>query len=162
MTTPFANILHRETIRRLTTDRAFVRGQVYFEQGRIRDLTHKDGTVRASVRGSSEYVVQLWAHDESLAYSCSCPQGQDKAFCKHAVALGLAWLARSQPNAPEAESVALRLVTKDVSAPSREPELRGALDRMTRSAIVELVCELAKSDPKVIERVLAAAPPRKK
>jgi uncharacterized Zn finger protein len=141
--TPFANILHHETIRRLSTDRSFERGQAYFEEGRIRGLIFHKGSIRASVKGASDYAVRIWVHDESLAYSCSCPQGQDKAFCKHAVALGLAWLAKGSRPSPRP----LRRAGDPV---------RRALEDLDRDALVELLCELAADDDRVRRRILGA------
>lgn len=88
------NILHRETIRRLSSDGSFDRGRRYFEEQRVAALVKKESSVAARVRGTTEYDVRIWTHDGSLAFSCSCPHGQEKAFCKHAVATSLAWLER--------------------------------------------------------------------
>jgi uncharacterized Zn finger protein len=90
---PFANILHQEVIRQLAGSASFERGQRYFEERRVVALARREGTLTANVRGADTYRVQIWVHHDALAYSCSCPQGQDKAFCKHAVATALAWLA---------------------------------------------------------------------
>jgi uncharacterized Zn finger protein len=89
---PIANILHQETIRRLSGDGAFERGKAYFLEGRVVDIQRKEGTVLAKVRGTETYDVRIWMKDDSLAYACVCPQGQEQAFCKHAVALALAFL----------------------------------------------------------------------
>lgn len=92
MAVPIANILHQETIRRLSGDGAFERGKAYFLDGRVVDIQRKEGTVFAKVRGTETYDVRIWMKDESLAYACVCPQGQEQAFCKHAVAVALAFL----------------------------------------------------------------------
>lgn len=92
MAVPIANILHQETIRRLSGDGAFERGKAYFLDGRVVDIQRKEGTVLAKVRGTETYDVRIWMKDESLAYACVCPQGQEQAFCKHAVAVALAFL----------------------------------------------------------------------
>lgn len=92
MALPIANILHQETIRRLSGDGAFERGKAYFQGGRVVDIQRKEGTVFAKVRGTETYDVRIWMKDESLAYACVCPQGQEQAFCKHAVAVALAFL----------------------------------------------------------------------
>lgn len=89
---PIANILHQETIRKLSTDRAFERGKTYFNEGRVVDVTRRDGSVHARVQGTEPYAVRIWIKDDSLAYACECPQGQDRAFCKHAVAVALSFV----------------------------------------------------------------------
>lgn len=138
MPNPSANILHRDVIRRLSSDRAYERGVAYFEEGRIRELTRQEGAIRASVKGASEYLVRIRVHQESLAYHCSCPQGQDRAFCKHAVALGLAWVARA---AAPADSVG-------------RASVRRALEGLTRPALLALLCGLADEDDRIRERIL--------
>src|SRR5688500_5539759 len=95
VSSPFANILHREAIRRLVDDRTFERGVDYHAQGRVSALARHEAALSARVRGTSEYRVRLWVKEEGLAYSCSCPMGADGAFCKHGVAVGLAWLAQA-------------------------------------------------------------------
>lgn len=89
---PIANILHQDTIRRLSTDGAFERGRAYFNEGRVVELARKDGSVVAKVKGSEAYAVRIWMHEDSLAYACSCPMGQERWFCKHAVAVALAFV----------------------------------------------------------------------
>ena len=89
---PIANILHQDTIRRLSTDGAFERGRAYFTEGRVVELSRKDGSVVAKVKGSEAYAVRIWMHEDSLAYACSCPMGQERWFCKHAVAVALAFV----------------------------------------------------------------------
>lgn len=89
---PIANILHQDTIRRLSTDGAFERGKAYFQEGRVVELARKDGSVVAKVKGTESYAVRIWMHEDSLAYSCSCPMGQERWFCKHAVAVALAFV----------------------------------------------------------------------
>lgn len=89
---PIANILHQDTIRRLSTDGAFERGKAYFQEGRVVELARKDGSVVAKVKGTESYEVRIWMHEDSLAYACSCPMGQERWFCKHAVAVALAFV----------------------------------------------------------------------
>ncbi len=93
MAPPIANILHQDTIRRLSGDGAFDRGRRYAAQGRVSDVARRDGAVTAKVRGSSEaYDVRIWIHEGSLAYACNCDQGKEQAFCKHAVAVSLSFV----------------------------------------------------------------------
>lgn len=144
---PFANILHRDAIKRLATDRSYERGVAYFEQGRIRGLTRHEASIRASVRGSMDYVVQIWVREEGLAYRCTCPQGEDKAFCKHAVALGLAWLAHA--------ATSTRVAT--LSGDHAEAAIERALDRLPRKVLVDVLRDLAREDEAVRARLIRLA-----
>jgi uncharacterized Zn finger protein len=80
-------------IRSLAGDLWFDRGEAYFEQGRVRDLKEHQGKVTATVAGTHEYNVRLWIHRGEIASSCTCPLGDDEQFCKHCVAVALAWIA---------------------------------------------------------------------
>lgn len=162
---PIANILHHETIQRLSGDGAFARGKKYFLEGRVEELTRRDGAVHAKVRGTESYAVRIWMRDESLAYSCSCPQGQEQAFCKHAVAVALASTGVPSPSDTKealGDSKAELSPTPPPSVPASRPRLLSdapqALDsarpRPTRS-LVETLRALSHEELVVI--VLEAA-----
>lgn len=123
MQTPIANILHQETIRRLSGDGAFERGRAYFQEGRVVDMQRRDASVIAKVRGAKEsYDVRLWMKDESLAYACSCPQGQEQAFCKHAVAVALSFVGKLPEREPSPKPPSVRLADPlPTSLPSAPP-----------------------------------------
>jgi uncharacterized Zn finger protein len=133
---PIANILHQDTIRRLAGDRTFERGQAYYQDGRVVELARSGPALGAKVRGERTYEVRLWVKDDNLAYHCTCPLGQEQTFCKHAVAVSLAWLGK-----PEA-----RLGAGDPVA--------AALDSIPRTGLVELLSEEAATNPRLRERIL--------
>ena len=91
-----ANVLNRDALLELAGERAFERGMDYFAEGRVVGLKEEKGTTTARVRGTSYYRVKLWAEDGEVAFDCNCPVGQDDVFCKHGVAVGLAWLEQRQ------------------------------------------------------------------
>lgn len=95
-----ANILHKDVVARLAGEQAFRRGQAYFREGRVIGLRRRDTSLAATVKGAEPYSVKLWVGADALAFSCSCPQGQESVFCKHAVAVALAWIERAAPRAP--------------------------------------------------------------
>lgn len=59
----------------------------------MRSLRRDGDMIVAQVKGTRAYRVRLWSEAGELAYSCTCPLGEDGEFCKHCVAAGLAWLA---------------------------------------------------------------------
>ena len=73
-------------------ERFFARGEKYFDQGRVHELTEYRGQVTAKVAGTEDYRVKLWAERDEIGHSCSCPVGDDGEFCKHCVAVALAWI----------------------------------------------------------------------
>ena len=183
MAVPIANILHQETIRRLSGDGAFERGKAYFQDGRVVDIQRKEGTVFAKVRGTETYDVRIWMKDESLAYACVCPQGQEQAFCKHAVAVALAFLgglpaadspkmdpmkadaandAKESPKPPVARAKPIekppevRSPTPPASpaAKSVTPSLADMLRALTHEDLVVICLEAALDDPAFRERLV--------
>jgi superfamily II DNA or RNA helicase len=79
---------------------AFARGDAYWRQGRVVEMKVDDDTLDGVVEGSERYHVRMAAGPRGgITASCTCPVGAP--MCKHAVALGLAFLAGSpQPAAP--------------------------------------------------------------
>jgi len=72
---------------------AFQRGEAYFSEGAVGHLIFDDDAITARVQGTATYRVELSDDDDELAYDCTCPRAADGYFCKHCVAVGLAWLA---------------------------------------------------------------------
>lgn len=74
---------------------AFRRGEEYFSVGAVRRLRATGDKVTAKVEGTRTYQVELRSDDGDLIYDCTCPRTADGYFCKHCVAIGLAWLAEN-------------------------------------------------------------------
>ena len=92
---PLAHILHPDVVQELADGASFQRGTQYFESRRVADLRRDGQSLKAMVRGTLDYQVRLWAKDDTLAYSCDCPHFKENgSFCKHCVAVALAWLSR--------------------------------------------------------------------
>jgi uncharacterized Zn finger protein len=72
-------------------DRTFVRGREYADEGRVADLAEDGAVITGIVEGTRDYGAALAAGPDGLAGTCDCPMGETGAFCKHLVALGLAW-----------------------------------------------------------------------
>lgn len=92
----FSSMMTPERLRRMAGARYFDRGEAYFGAGAVRSLRAYEGGVKAVVQGTRRYRVHLWAEDGELGYACSCPIGHEGDFCKHCVAVGLAWQANGQ------------------------------------------------------------------
>ena len=54
------SILTRKLLQRLAGHRSFERGEVYSDDGAVRSLRRQGGRIRAVVRGTHDYHVQLW------------------------------------------------------------------------------------------------------
>ena len=130
----------RELLLRLAGPKAFVRGEAYLADGRVRSL-HEDGPVLAGVvEGSEVYRVEVRRGDSGrsqLIAACTCPHGAGGLFCKHAVAVALAGLQeREEPD-------------------TAEDDLRGWLERQHHGLLVDLLAEAAAEDPALAARLAA-------
>lgn len=109
-------IFTRGAVQHLAGPRFFERGASYAASGRVKKLKVGDDAVTATVRGQRPYQVRLWIEDGGPAYSCTCPVGEGELFCKHCVAVGLAFVNRDEePTAPgiagdDSASIDLRLL----------------------------------------------------
>lgn len=131
-------------------ERYFARGAAYFEDGTVVQLSCDDGGIQARVFGTQPYAVRFWRDGRKLRWGCSCPLGVEEAFCKHLVAVGLAFLSGTGA-VEEAESVI-------------DPNpVRQLLDELPREELVELVAGRAAWDKGLAVELLLAgrARPRK-
>ncbi|MFE1499816.1 SWIM zinc finger domain-containing protein, partial [Streptomyces albidoflavus] len=80
-------------LRALAGERSFERGLAYADE--VSGVEFGDGWIRASVRGTERYEVELLLGGRRKpAGTCDCPYGQEGHFCKHQVALGLTVIAQ--------------------------------------------------------------------
>lgn len=140
MASPLDGILDHDALLELAGGTYFGRGEEYFREGRVRSLVEHGGAVAAKVVGTEEYRVKLWAEDGDLGHSCDCPLGMDEEFCKHCVAVGLAWL-EGGASAPEA--------TMD--------DVKTYLEDREKDVLVGLIMEQAMEDERLRERLLLRA-----
>lgn len=81
--------LDEHLIEDLAGSAAFFRGLAYFRDGRVGPVASHSDRVRATVRGTLPYVVELRLGDDGVGWSCSCPAAEDGSFCKHCTAVAL-------------------------------------------------------------------------
>ena len=126
--------------------RAFRDGHEYCERGQVYSLTHDDQSITAKVLGLYEYQTKLWAGEGYLGYSCTCPNGEGESLCKHAVAVGLAWLeGRENTGTPSTTA------PTDVES---EKTLLTYLSTQERSHLVDLLMQYAREDRRLYTRLL--------
>src|SRR6266511_1616640 len=145
---PF-ELLNESTLEELAGERAFDRGVDYFEEGRVAGLKEQDGVITARVRGTYEYRVKLWADEDELTFDCNCPVGQDRIFCKHCVAVGLAWLDRCEQKKRAPRPQRRRAIT--------DKEIRAHLMREDKDALIALVLEQCERDSEFRDRMVLLA-----
>lgn len=134
---PFAHVLHKDAVRRLAGTAVFSRGEAYFAEGRVATYQLQRGELSADVRGTELYRARIWVKGDGLAYSCACPFArEDGAFCKHLVAMSLAFLRERG--------------ARDSVAPDRYSALEVALERLPVAELVDLVTRSARRDPALL------------
>ncbi len=89
-------LITHSKLKKLAGATAFQRGEDYFSAGVVERLRVAGEKISACVEGSETYRVELWNDNDELGYDCTCPRAADGFFCKHCVAVGLAWLSEQQ------------------------------------------------------------------
>jgi uncharacterized Zn finger protein len=135
-------LLTQPALAKLAGESYYARGAAYFRDGAVLDLVQTRDALNARVSGSEEYRVSLRAVGRKLDWSCSCPLGDEGEFCKHAVATGLAWLARRKEGGADGDELA---------------PLRMHLGSLEKEALVELLLEQAAEDPELRAQLEGAA-----
>ena len=146
MKSPFADILSPSVLLNLAGERCFERGEEYYHRGAVHTLTEFEGVLTARVIGTYEYRVKFRAEDDGrLRYSCTCPVGADGLFCKHCVAVGLAWLE---------EAVGERQPEKGARHGLTMEEVRTLLEGQNKEVLVRLILEQAMEDERLQGRLM--------
>ena len=127
-----------------TDDRSFQRGSAYHASGRVRRVTVEGPVITGVVDGTRGYRVRLEVTPDGMDGRCSCPYSAEVGFCKHCVALALAWLDQGgeiEPARPVSSSV----------------DLRGFLLGQDRTWLADQLVRAAETDPLLHARLAVAA-----
>lgn len=139
-------VLDRRTLRRMAGARSFERGEDYFANGQVGSLAEHEGTITTQVQGTRSYRVTLWIKNGEVGYSCTCPVGNDGAFCKHCVAVGLAWLDQDRLDKTPSKKVSRPAVTMD--------DIRKYLLDQDKKALVDIIMNRAMDDDWLCRQLL--------
>ncbi len=146
MKSELESLVTQKTLREMAGFRVFRDGHQYCERGQVYRLTHDDQSITAKVLGLYEYQTKLWAGKGYLGYSCTCPLGQGESLCKHAVAVGLAWLEGR-------EKTDTSRVTSSTDMET-DKTLLTFLATQERSHLVDLLMQYASEDRRLYTRLL--------
>jgi uncharacterized Zn finger protein len=131
--------LDKATVVGLASAPSYERGLAYLEAGRVGPLRASAGRLGATVQGSEDYLVELRAKGGELRFSCSCPVGREGAFCKHCVAVALAWLREHGDAAPTLD------------------DARAHLETLPQGELVDILIDHAHDDEALARKLLLRA-----
>jgi uncharacterized Zn finger protein len=139
----------------LAGDVAFRRGEAYFAAGAVGRLRVVEDKISAKVEGTETYRVELWGADGELAADCSCPRAGDGYFCKHCVAVGLAWLDAQAAASPPAAGGG----RKSAKTRRRDPwqDIQAYLEAQSLESLVALLLDVAQRDDWLYQSLLLKA-----
>lgn len=148
------DLITRNALQDLAGAITFRRGEEYFANGAVSRVRVAEEKVSARVEGSDAYHVELWDEDGDLDYECSCPQGDEGNFCKHCVAVGLAWLAGKKVEGKSGGASGKKKMTK-----KHNPWLgiRNYLSSQRVESLVDLLLDTAQRDDRLYQSLLLKA-----
>ena len=136
-------------LKQLSSARSFARGEAYYNEGRLKDVSEHEGRLEAIVAGQHDYHIRLMSEGREIEYSCDCPVGLDGGFCKHLVAATLAWIS------PDADSNSkTRSKTKRETS---EDKIRTFLESQDQEYLVGMLASEAAENRRLRERLLLQA-----
>ena len=96
--------LSESVIATLAGEAAYRRGLEYYNDGRVEQLSINDTQISANVEGQQRYQVSLNHTAKMFDGSCDCPASDNFDFCKHCVAVSLAYYYQTQTNLEMADA----------------------------------------------------------
>jgi len=136
----WSEVLTREKLQQYAGNRSYAAGIDYAREGTVSGLMVSNDSITAYVQGTETYEVQIeYNQDGDLIAECSCPYGEEGNFCKHCVAVGIAWL--DSPNS-----------SAENAAPTREG-YREFLEKQDKAYLVTLLLEQIRKDAELQNRL---------
>jgi uncharacterized Zn finger protein len=139
----FDKLITRDSLKNLAGAAVFARGETYYEDGRVGPLREAGRKIAARVEGSETYHVELRDEGEYLGYDCECPNAAEGYFCKHGVAVGLAWLASRNEG--------------DDRRSDPWHAIRDYLEVQSSEALIGLIMDAAEDDDRLYRTLLLRA-----
>jgi uncharacterized Zn finger protein len=136
-------LLTRLKLRQLAGGRSFELGVEYYATGHVLSVVESSGKLSGVVQGAADYQVSLFAEGGALVSDCTCPMGAEGAFCKHCVAVGLAWIIHGAD------------MPKKKGASPEKPidDARGWLAKQDKNRLIQIILDQATWDTRFRERL---------
>ena len=144
-------LISRAALEDLAGTTAFQRGAQYLAGGAVGRLRVTNDKITARVEGTETYQVELRDGGGDLAYDCTCPRAADGYFCKHCVAVGLAWLADNSA-VPKSGAASGKKKQRD---PVRD--IKAYLTAQAPETLIDLVLDATQRDERLYQSLLLKA-----
>lgn len=136
--------LSDSNLERLASKPTYERGCEYSQHLHVVRLRYRKTEIDATVEGREDYEVCLRDEGAQLGFSCTCPVGQQKTFCKHAVATALTW--KRERRSFERDRPPRRTVI-------RIADVRSHLMTLEKAELVERLLTLAAPSPERLDEM---------
>ncbi|MDR2980683.1 MAG: SWIM zinc finger family protein [Puniceicoccales bacterium] len=148
---PLRTILTLPRVKSLALPKSFTRGREYLASGAVESITEFEETLNGVVNGTEKYAVRLAVKQETLDYHCSCPFSSGEGeFCKHCVAVALAWLDSADP----AKAKPAGKTSKMGNVVVRLEDIRPWLLSQENEILVNWLLEAAAANSRLRDRLL--------
>ncbi len=134
-------VLTPEKLQHYAGSRSYAAGVEYAHAGAVTGLVASEHALTAFVQGTETYEVTLEVDAEGdLLADCSCPYGAEGNFCKHCVAVGIAW----REDAVSAEGTSVPTWTA----------FQEYLEKQEKATLVALLLEQVRKDTNLQNHLL--------
>lgn len=113
------------------------RGYDDYESGLVKHLKVSETIIDAEMAGRSapNYTIKVWCDDDGIDGNCTCPYSQGFDVCQHVAAVLFKW------------------VYERVDEGVTEAQLRQGLERLSKSALADLLMEAGKESPTLYHKL---------
>jgi hypothetical protein len=136
------SVLTRPRLAALAGATTLRRGEDYAAEGRVDLIDATSDGLTGVVQGERRYRVWVGALGDQVLGHCDCPMGEDGRYCKHQVALALAWLDAQRHDTGRTRSVSMQ-------------EARDYLLALDQATLVHMILSEADRDDVFRQRLLA-------
>ncbi len=128
--------LSESTFKQIAGDQAFARGLKLYNQGRVSELKIDGTRITATLDGQTPYQVNLNHTAKLFEGSCECPASDRFDFCKHCVAVSLAYYYQTQAN-------------QEIAEQTSDNRLSTFLSTLTKPELIQELVKLIDQDEAV-------------
>jgi uncharacterized Zn finger protein len=137
------DFISEKILREYADEGSYERGEKYFKNGQVEQISVKNDRIIATVTGTELYDVELWEEAGSLEYSCACPWYEDTGdFCKHCVAVGLQYLHKP----PTATAAAKKKKGASSQKEITMKDVRKYLESLSEKELTDLLMGQVEAD----------------